>query len=398
MRRRPVGHASPTDFEPPRRRFSPATGRWRPEAIAATHAREAAPNGQNRPGIGRRRSRELAREPAHHARDPFCRHAAAAFATTRTGPRGVVPAPPLRRRPARSRGGPRPSARWRRSAPARRSSRRGPVRHTGGRCADAGAPARRRPRWPAPRQPARGSPAQASPPRGRPWRGARGGERGYDGHNSRANGGLERGEALLAYAVDLLELVDRAKAAVLLSVVDDSLGQRRADPVELVQLLDRGGCQADPPPAAGAARPCRRCRRRPAARPVAAPAPADRPAPSSPGSRPRGRRHVPPRPRERSPWRFARPCARCRGPADAPGPRRAHRGPARLPPGDPAEARSPAPRPAALPPPGATSFQATNTSTATAAIHATISFLGRSPVTPPKLRPGGERQAYECEK
>ena len=82
----------------------------------------------------------------------------------------------------------------------------------------------------------------------------------------------ERREALLADAFDVTQLVDRAKAPLLVAELHDPLGQRRPDPVELVQLVDGGRRQAE-------LRPTRRCGgprpgpRRPAP-PRAAPPPA----------------------------------------------------------------------------------------------------------------------------
>src|SRR4051812_1407384 len=55
---------------------------------------------------------------------------------------------------------------------------------------------------------------------------------------------LERREALLADALDLLELVDRAEAAVGLPVGDDPRGQGRADSVQRVELGHRCGREA----------------------------------------------------------------------------------------------------------------------------------------------------------
>ena len=53
------------------------------------------------------------------------------------------------------------------------------------------------------------------------------------------------GEALLADAGDLVELVDAPEAAVLLAVVEDLLGGGRADAVERVELLERRGVEVD---------------------------------------------------------------------------------------------------------------------------------------------------------
>jgi hypothetical protein len=71
---------------------------------------------------------------------------------------------------------------------------------------------------------------------------------------SRLDARAQRLEALVADALDLLQLVDRPEAAVRLAVRDDARGERGADPVELLQLLGRRRAQADP----GAARQARR--------------------------------------------------------------------------------------------------------------------------------------------
>ena len=55
----------------------------------------------------------------------------------------------------------------------------------------------------------------------------------------------ERRQAFLADAGDLVELVDRLEAAVLLAVVDDLLGGGRTDAVEGLELLERGRVQVD---------------------------------------------------------------------------------------------------------------------------------------------------------
>src|SRR4051794_12095262 len=57
---------------------------------------------------------------------------------------------------------------------------------------------------------------------------------------------LQRLEALLADAGDLLELVDRLEAAVLIAVLGDPLRERRPDPVEALELRLRRARQADP--------------------------------------------------------------------------------------------------------------------------------------------------------
>ena len=66
------------------------------------------------------------------------------------------------------------------------------------------------------------------------------------------------GEALLADARDLVELVDGAEAAVLGAVVEDLLGRGRADAVERVELLEGRGVEVQ-----RLVRRARRRRRRP---------------------------------------------------------------------------------------------------------------------------------------
>src|SRR4051812_48725015 len=73
------------------------------------------------------------------------------------------------------------------------------------------------------------------------------GERGAVHHSAlRRNRRLQRLEALLADAGDLLKLVDRLEAAVLIAVLDDPLCERRPDPVEGLELRLRRARQADP--------------------------------------------------------------------------------------------------------------------------------------------------------
>src|SRR5207302_6509518 len=57
----------------------------------------------------------------------------------------------------------------------------------------------------------------------------------------------QRREPLLADPRNLPQLVDRAKAAVRLPVLDDALGQGRPDPVERLELLGGGRGEADRP-------------------------------------------------------------------------------------------------------------------------------------------------------
>ena len=103
----------------------------------------------------------------------------------------------------------------------------------------------------------------------------------------------------------------------LLAVLDDPLGQRGTDPVDLVELLDGGRAEAGLDPGArfggsGAGRGVRgprpSGRRRPAARRSAA-----RPAPEPPGSRRPAPPFEPGRPLARSPWPRARPRPRGTG-------------------------------------------------------------------------------------
>src|SRR3954454_7720880 len=79
------------------------------------------------------------------------------------------------------------------------------------------------------------------------------GERGGVHHSALwRNRRLQRLEALLADAGDLLNLVVRLEAAVLIAVLDDPLRERRPDPVEGLELRLRRARQADP--CAGGAR------------------------------------------------------------------------------------------------------------------------------------------------
>ena len=64
-------------------------------------------------------------------------------------------------------------------------------------------------------------------------------------HGSDADVLAERGQALLADAGDLVELVDALEAAVLLAVLEDLLGGGGADAVERVELLERGRVEVD---------------------------------------------------------------------------------------------------------------------------------------------------------
>jgi hypothetical protein len=57
--------------------------------------------------------------------------------------------------------------------------------------------------------------------------------------------GFEGVELLGAYAGDLLELVDRGEGAVLGAVVENALGQDRADAGEGVELVEGGCVEAD---------------------------------------------------------------------------------------------------------------------------------------------------------
>ena len=66
------------------------------------------------------------------------------------------------------------------------------------------------------------------------------GEAGSD-----ADMGFQGFELLGAYAGDLLELVDGGEGAVLGAVVEDALGQDRADAGEAVELLEGGGVEVD---------------------------------------------------------------------------------------------------------------------------------------------------------
>src|SRR3954454_12069731 len=78
-------------------------------------------------------------------------------------------------------------------------------------------------------------------------------ERGAVHHSAlRRNRRLQRLEALLADAGDLLKLVDRLEAAVLIAVLDDPLRERRPDPVEGLELRLRRARQ--PAACAGGAR------------------------------------------------------------------------------------------------------------------------------------------------
>ena len=63
-------------------------------------------------------------------------------------------------------------------------------------------------------------------------------------------------EALLADAVDLVQLVERREAALGIAVLDDPLGEGRADAVQLLELLGGGAGQAELDPGSGA-RPAR---------------------------------------------------------------------------------------------------------------------------------------------
>src|SRR3954469_3413255 len=99
-----------------------------------------------------------------------------------------------------------------------------------GRCRAAGARADRAPRVD------QGPPSVSDPgfqtgPGGRAW--------------SQLDRLAERRKALVAYPVDLAQLVDRAEPAVRIAVLDDPPGKRRTDPVERVELRNRRGRQAD---------------------------------------------------------------------------------------------------------------------------------------------------------
>ena len=81
------------------------------------------------------------------------------------------------------------------------------------------------------------------------------GERGRRlGARSRLERFAQGREPLLADALDLRELGQRAEAAVGVAVLDDALRERRADAVDAVELLDRGGREVDPVAARWAAR------------------------------------------------------------------------------------------------------------------------------------------------
>ena len=108
---------------------------------------------------------------------------------------------------------------------------------------------------------------------------------------------LKRREALLADALDLAQLAQRTEAAVGGAVFEDPLRQRRADAVELVELLDRGCSEAELGDAGGAGRSRARWSRpaepgpeprRPPRLPARARSPAVRPRAWRPGSRRRG--------------------------------------------------------------------------------------------------------------
>ena len=94
----------------------------------------------------------------------------------------------------------------------------------------------------------------------------------------------QRGEALVADARHLGELLDAPEAAVLLAVVEDPLRDAGADAVERVELLERRGVEVDRRRRAGRRRPARRGGRAAAAPPAPAPAAAARRPPPAPGA------------------------------------------------------------------------------------------------------------------
>src|SRR3954453_10826069 len=114
-------------------------------------------------------------------------------------------------------------------------------------------------------------------------------ERGAVHHSAlRRNRRLQRLEALLADAGDLLKLVDRLEAAMLIAVLDDPLRERRPDPIEDLELRLRRARQADPCAGGAPAWNSARCNTRgstargaPAPAPPPAATPAD-PAPAGP--------------------------------------------------------------------------------------------------------------------
>ena len=127
---------------------------------------------------------------------------------------------------------------------------------------------------------ARGS---ANSRRGQPGARGRRGGLAASWARSRLERFAERREALLADALDLGELGERAEAAVGVAVLDDALRERRADAVDAVELLDRGGREVDAGGrAAGRAARTRRRGAPPgssARRPPSAPRSAGRPQP-----------------------------------------------------------------------------------------------------------------------
>ena len=168
-----------------------------------------------------------------------------------------------------------------------RAPARPAAQHASTPAAARGAPAAAR--TAAPRQPATsaassgGAAASARPPASAASAGARSRAlRGAPRPRARASRRerlLQRLEPLLPDPLDLTQLLDRAEAAVLVAELDDPLGQRRADPVELVELLRRGGGEAERRPGALRPRPGaapRRRRRSRTRRPAGRPRPARR--------------------------------------------------------------------------------------------------------------------------